>query len=170
MNIRVKRWAQVVAVSAMVALVATAGYMGFRAKRTYSLLRDWQAQIRHVINGHETIGEAPAARTFEASYLEAVFGGEPELLNQLRGLIAKGIAEDPTINMGEVSAMAVTYTKSPEGKIEDVAVHVLGGFEIGRRRPAMNHDGFFAAQIDHNLWNSGNTLLGWPVRGLTVTS
>lgn len=154
--------------AAVVAVLATTCYMGFRAKRTYSVLRDWQAQVRHQMASGGTIGTAPAAKTFEASYLEAVFGSDPDLLGQMKALIAKGLAEDPTINLGEVTAMLVTYMKSPAGKVEDVAVHVLGGFAVGRRRPGLNHDGFFAAQVDRNLWNTGNSVLSLLGRDMIV--
>ena len=162
-----KKWMAVLLTS-VIALMLAGGYTVLRAKRAYSVVRDWRAQVRQLIDQGGTIGEAPAAKTFAASYLEAVFGSDPELLGRLKEIIAKGIAEDPTINLGEVSAMIVTYTKSPAGKVEDVAAHVLGGFEIGKRRPGFNHDGYFAAQIDRDLWNNGSTILGLLGRDMLV--
>lgn len=157
-----------VILAAALAVAAIMAHGAWRARRTYDIARDWRAQIRHAIDSGATIGEVQAARTFEASYLEAVFGADQDLLSQMKTLIAKGIAEDPTINLGEVSSMIVTYAKTPEGRVEDVAVHVLGGFEIGKRRPGFNRDGFFAAQIDRNLWNTGNSILSLLGRDLII--
>lgn len=164
---RRKYWLYGAAVVAM-AFVLSAGYVAWRAKNTYSVIRDWRAQIRHLIDSGSTIGSTPAATTFSGSYLEAVFGAEPELLAQLKPLIDKGIAEDPSLSLGDVTALIVTFSKSKDGKISDVVAHVLGSFSIGKRRPGFNRDGFFATQLDPNLWNTGNSLLGLLGRDMIV--
>ena len=159
-------WAASVATVVCAASVAV--NIARRAHRTYEVARDWREQIRYDVANHLTIGEASAAKTFDASYLDAVFGSEPDLVRQLKDLIAKGIAEDPAINLGEVTTMVVTYSKSADGKIDDVAVHVMGGFALGKRRPGFNHDGYFASQVDHQLWNTGNTIMGLLGRDMVV--
>lgn len=155
-------------VAAVLAVALSSSYVAWRAKNTYAVMKDWRAQIRHLVDTQGTIGSAPAATTFSGTYLEAVFGGEPELLAQLKVLIDKGVAEDPTISLGDVTAMIVTYARQPDGKITDVVAHVLGSFSIGKRRPGFHRDGFFASQLDPTLWNAGNTMLGLLGRDMIV--
>ncbi len=154
-------------VLAGVALVV-GGVIGFRAFRLYNMARDWRTQVRYLIDSGESIGSAPAADTFSASYLEAVFGNEPELLAQLKASIAKGIANDPGLNLGEVAAMIVTYHKTSDGKINDVVAHVFGGFPLGRRKPGFHRDGFFAEQLDSDLWQAGNQAVGFLGRDMIL--
>lgn len=164
---KMRHW--LMAFGALVLTVAgTAGFVAFRAKRSYDILRDWQAQARHQAATGGSIGTAPAARTFEAAYLEVVFGHEPTLIPQMKALIAKGLAEEPLLNMGEVAAMIATYSKSPQGAIEDVAIHVMGNFEVGKRKPGFNKDGYFAAHLDRNLFQAGNNIIGLLGRDLVV--
>lgn len=143
----------------VLALVVSGAWVAWRAKRDYEILKDWRQQVRSLIQSGETIGSKPASQTFEPAYLEAVFGDEPELVKALRDVIAKGLAEDTSLNLGEVSAMIVTYRKGADGSISNVAAHVLGGFAVARRRPGMNRGGFFSAQVDPAVWNTANTAL-----------
>lgn len=166
-KIKLRHWLMAVCALLVIA-AAVAANLAFRAKRSYSLLRDWQAQIRHQAANGGTIGSAPAAKTFEPAYLNVVFGEETNLLEHMKVLIAKGIAEDPSLNLGEVTAMVATYSKLPDGSVEDVAIHVFGGFAVGKRRPGFNRDGYFAAQLDRNLWDTGNSMISLMGRDMIV--
>ena len=154
-----RRWIRRTAGLLALTLVASGAWVAWRAKRDYEILKDWRGQVRSLMDSGESIGTKPAAKTFEPTYLEAVFGDEPGLVPALRDVIAKGLAEDSSLNLGEVSAMIVTYRKGADGTISNVAAHVLGGFSVGRRRPGFNKDGFFAHQLDANVWNTANTAL-----------
>ncbi|HMP74788.1 MAG TPA: hypothetical protein PKE12_00685 [Kiritimatiellia bacterium] len=149
-----------------VALGAVA--LSVRGKRLYETAQDWRKDIRYLIENGGTIGEVPAADTFEDGYLEAVFGGDAELLGKLRGVISKGLAEDPSLSLGEVAAMIVTYRKGSENRIEDVVAHVIGGFPLGQRKPGFHREGFFNAQIDRNLWGTGNSMIAFLGRDIVL--
>jgi hypothetical protein len=148
--------------------VIGAGIVGFRAHRVYRIVRSWQAEIRYLIQSGGTIGEAPAADTLSGSYLEAVFGSDPALLDKLKGVIAKGVEEAPSIVSGEIAAMIVSYHKNGDGGVTNVAVQIAGGFPIAKRKPGFHRDGFFASQMDHNLWQVGNTMIGFIGRDIVL--
>lgn len=139
-----------------------------RGKRLFTTAQDWRKEMRYLIENGGTIGEVPATEAFEDGYLEAVFGGDPELLGKLRGVISKGLAEDPSLSLGEVAAMLVTYRKNGDNRVEDVVAHVIGGFPLGQRKPGFHRDGYFAAQIDRNLWNTGNSILSFLGRDIVL--
>lgn len=143
-------------------------FIGFRAKRLYHTAREWKTEVRYLIENGGTIGEAPATEAMDQGYLEAVFGGDPDLLAKLRSVIAKGMAEDPAMNLGEVAAMVVTYHVNSDKRVEDVAAHIIGGFPLGQRKRGMHRDGFFQHQIDNNLWNAGNSAVAFLGRDILV--
>lgn len=142
--------------------------VGRHSWRLLHVARDWRTEIRYLIENGGTIGEVPASEAFEDGYLEAIFGGDPDLLSKLRGVISRGLAEDPTLSLGEVAAMIVTYHKSGDSRIEDVVAHVVGGFPLGQRKPGFHRDGYFQSQIDPSLWNSGNSALGFLGRDIVL--
>src|SRR5262245_19246353 len=90
-----------------VAIVAggIAGIVAYRSYRVYHVAQDLRTEVRYLIENGSTIGEAPAAETFSANYLDAVFGENQELLDQLKSVVSQGLAEDPSLNLGEVAAM-----------------------------------------------------------------
>lgn len=167
-NMTIKKKILVAVTSIALVAVGAGAFIGYRAYRLYGVARDWRAQVRYLIENGGTIGEAPASETFSSSYLDAIFGNDPELLAQLKTVIAKGLSEDPGINLGEVAAMIVTYRRNSSGKIEDVAAHVAGGFPLGRRKPGFHRDGFFAGQLDPNLWQAGNQAVSFFGRDLII--
>ncbi len=152
----------------LIAGVALAGYVAHRGHRLYQTAKDWRAEIRYLIENGGTIGETPAAEALDQGYLEAVFGADQDLLAKLRAVIAKGMTEDPSMNLGEIAAMLVTYHKTEEGGVEDVAAHIFGGFPLGQRKRGFHRDGFFRHQIDNNLWNAGNSALAFLGRDILV--
>jgi len=151
-----------------VVTIAVAVVASYRGKRLYETARDWKTEVRYLIENGGTIGESPAAEAMDQSYLEAVFGGDPDLLAKLRSVIAKGMAEDPAMNLGEIAAMVVTYHLSGENRVEDVAAHIIGGFPLGQRKRGFHRDGFFRHQIDGSLWNSGNSAIAFLGRDILV--
>ncbi|MFH0909794.1 MAG: hypothetical protein V1929_13625 [bacterium] len=164
-----KRKKTVLGVGLAVAACATiAGVTSFRTYRIYKTATDIRSQVRYLIENGTTIGEAPAAQTFSLQYLEGIFGDNPDLLDQLKSVVSQGLADDPSLNLGEVAAMVVTYRKGEDGKVDDVVVHVAGGFPLGRRKPGFHRDGYLRAQIDESLWEAGSTLVSFVGRDLIV--
>ena len=140
----------------------------YRAKRLYHTAKEWRTEVRYLIENGGTIGEAPATEAMDQGYLEAVFGGDPDLLAKLRSVIAKGMAEDPAMNLGEVAAMVVTYHMNSDKRVEDVAAHIIGGFPLGQRKRGFHRDGFFRHQIDGSLWNAGGSAIAFLGRDILV--
>ncbi len=163
-----KRRVQIVLLALLAVGIAVGAAVAVRGKRLVRTAYDWRKEIRFLIENGGTIGEVPATEAFEDGYLEAVFGGDPELLAKLRGVISKGLAEDPSLSLGEVAAMLVTYRKNSDGRVEDVVAHVIGGFPLGQRRPGFHKDGFFQAQIDRNLWGTGNSMIAFLGRDIVL--
>ncbi len=152
--------------------VAIAGGMvvAYRTYRMYSMVRDWESQIRYLVETGNTIGEAPAAEALSTDYLESIFGDNPELLDKLKSVVQRGLSEEPSLNLGEVAAMVVTYHKPAEDQVSDVVAHAIGGFPPGKVKPGFHRDGYFAQQLDRTLWNSGNLLLGFLGRDMVLFS
>ena len=149
-------------------IVATVA--AFRVYRVYTVARDFRAQVRYLIETGGTIGEAPANETFSTDYLEAIFGDNPELLSKLKAVVSKGLADEPALNLGEVAAMIVTYHKTDDGKVEDVVAHAIGGFPLGKMKPGFHRDGYFAQQLDRNLWTMGNSVISFLGRDMVLFS
>jgi hypothetical protein len=149
-------------------VAAVAGFVAYRGLRLYHVGRDWRTQVRYLIENGQSIGQAPASQTFAANYLDAIFGSDPELLGHLKGVISKGLAEDPSLNLGEVAAMIITYRRNGSGKIEDVVAHIAGGFPLGRRKPGFHRDGYFAGQLERDLWQAGTHAVGFLGRDLIL--
>ena len=163
-----KRWIKGLALITGCLTIAILAFVGFRGYRMADMARDFEAQVRYMIENGATIGAAPAETTFSDIYLEAMFGDNPELLDQLRSVVRRGLEEDPDINLGEVSAMIVTHRQDEDGEVSDVAAHIVGGFPIGRMAPQFHRDGFFRTQVDKNLWTAGNTVLRFLGRDMVL--
>lgn len=152
-------------VAVTVTVAGTGLFWGWRAARSYTAVRDFKSQVRYLIENGSTIGEAPAAETLSTAYLEAVFGEDAQLLEGIRGVVEQGLAEDPSLSLGEISAMIVTYRKNPsQGTTEDVVAHIVGGFPLSKRKWGFHKDGFFAGQLDSHLWVAGNTVISFMGR------
>lgn len=149
-------------------LLVGTGYYGLRAYRVTDAALDFESQVRYLIENGGTIGAKPAKATFSVDYLEAIFGENPELLDQLKGVIQRGLQDTPALNLGEVAAMIVTHRLDAEGRVIDVAAQVVGGFPLSRMVPQFNRDGFFKNQIDENLWGMGNTMLSFVGRDMVL--
>lgn len=141
---------------------------GYRSVRLYRSVTDVSSQIRYLIENGGTIGQAPADTALSSSYLEIIFGDDPELLAQLKKAVEKGLEETPDVKDGEIAAIIVTYRKNGDDKIEHVVAHVVGGFPLGRRKISMHRDGFFASQIGENLWSTGDSALKFLGREMII--
>ncbi len=142
--------------------------LAYRANRVWRVASDMKTQVRYLIEHGGTIGEAPASTTFSPGYLRAIFGDNPELLAQLEAVIQRGLQDTPALNLGEVAAMVVTYRKKSGGEIEDVGAHVVGGFPLGKRRLGMHRDGYLRYLVDSELWDWGNTIIGFLGRDMVL--
>lgn len=162
-----KRWTKPVLI-VLGALLVCGAYVAARAHRLYSVGRDLESQVRYLIENGGTIGEVPAEQAFSVDFLEAIFGDDPELLAQLKAMVRKGLSDEPALHVGEVAAMLVTYQSDENGAISDVVIHAIGGFPLARRKPSFHRHGYFFQQIDPNLWNYGNTLLGFLGRDVVL--
>lgn len=147
-----------------------AAFVVYRSVRLVNVARDWRTDIRYLLQEGGTIGEAPASETFGTDFLDAMFGGDPELLDQIKSAVDRGLYDDPSLNLGEVAALVVTYHRNQDGKAEDVVVHAVGGFSLGKRKPGFHKDGYFAHQLDERLWQTGNTMLSLVGRDIVVFS
>ena len=163
---------RILAISALVivlVLITGGGIIAYRTARLAFMAKDFKSQVRYLIENGETIGESPAAETFSADYLEAIFGDNPELLQKLKNVVRRGLSEEPELNLGEVSAMIVTYHKeTPDSDVDDVVAHAIGGFPLGKRRPGFHRKGYFSWQLDNRLWNTGNIMLGFLGRDMVI--
>jgi hypothetical protein len=162
------RWWKKAAALAIVAAAVGAVFYSQRAYRMYDTATDFESQVRYLIENGGTIGAAPANSTFSVDYLEAIFGDNPELLNQLKAVVQRGLQDSPALNLGEVAAMIVTYRMDEQDNVTEVAAHVVGGFPLSRMVPQMNRDGFFKNQIDPQLWGMGNTMLSFLGRDMVL--
>jgi len=129
---------------------------------------DFQARIRYLVETGQTIGEKPASEAFSADYLQTIFGDNPELLENLKNVVQKGLAKDASLTAGEVTALLVTYHRLDDGSVADVIVHAVGGFPAARKRPGFHRDGYFFQQIDSDVWTLGNLCIGFLGRDVIV--
>ena len=162
-----RKWLWTVGLVLLVALTS-GGVVAYRTWRVYNVATEVRAQVRYLIENGGTIGEAPAAQTFSVDYLQAIFGDNPDLLEQIKAVVTKGVSDEPALNLGEVAAMVVTYHLTDEGKAEDVVVHAVGGFPLSRDKPQFHRDGYFFQQLDPNLWSWGNILIGFLGRDMIM--
>lgn len=141
---------------------------GYRSLRMYRGATEVRESVRYLMENGGTIGQAPAESALSDSYLEIVFGEDPELLEQLKKAVERGSAAMPDVRQGEIAAIIVTYRKNGDDKIENVVAHLAGGFPLGTRRISMHRDGFFAHQLDRHLWTTGDSGIRFLGRDLVV--
>jgi hypothetical protein len=151
----------------LVVLLAGSVYT-YRAVRLWRVSGDMRDQIRYLIENGGTIGEVPASDALSTDYLKVIFGQDPAVLSQLERIVQQGLTEDPVLNLGEVSALIVTYHKSEDGDVRDVVAHVVGGFPLDTRRPGFHRDGYFRHLLDRELWDWSNSALGFLGRDMVL--
>ncbi|MFH0952909.1 MAG: hypothetical protein V1873_01120 [Verrucomicrobiota bacterium] len=151
-----------------VAVCTVVGTVGYRALRLWRVTTNFEERIRYLIENGGTIGEMPAKEALSVGFLQAIFGDNPELLEKLKNVVQKGLSDEPALNVGEVTAMIVTYNQTKEGKIENIAVHAIGGFPLARAKPGMHRSGYFFQQVDRNLWGFGNIIISFLGRDVIL--
>lgn len=159
-----RRWALVLSV----VLLTGAARLGFRAYRAAVAGRDFYRQVRYLVDQGGTVGEVSAREAFSVDFFDALFADKPELLAQLKALLRKELREQPALYIGEVSGLLITYQTEQDGAITDVVIHAIGGFPLARRKPSFHPGGYFFQQLDRDLWNYGNILLGLLGRDVVV--
>lgn len=152
-----------------VAGLASAGFVVNKSVNVYHDVMDMRDQVRYLVDSGDTVGAA-AEDALSAAYLELIFGANPELLEQVKKAVERGMKESPDSLDGDVSAILVTYRRNGDENVEQVVAHVIGEFPLGRRTISMNRDGFFADQIDNNLWQTGNAAIRFLGRDMIVWS
>ncbi|NCD32262.1 MAG: hypothetical protein EOL87_02470 [Spartobacteria bacterium] len=140
----------------LLALLAAGSFVGFRALRLYYIGRDWERQLRYLVGSGESIDGTPASEALSENYLDSVLGDNPELLSNLKSLIQTGMEDDPSLNLGEVTALNVTYNRSESGQVENVVAHVCGGLQTGQSKAQMHQGGYFKNLLDEDLYDQGN--------------
>lgn len=140
----------------------------FRAGRMAMIGADLHRKIRYLTENGETVGEQPAVEALSVDYLQSIFGDNEELLNKLKGLVQRGLSDAPSLNLGEVAAMMVTYHRDDEGGVRDVCAYVIGNFPAGRRKLGMHRDGYLRQQLDPRLWMMGNTAVSFVGRDMVL--
>lgn len=155
----------------VVAVVAgsVAGVVAYRGMRAVRMAQGLRTHIRYLIENGVSVGESPAAEVLSDNYLGGIFSDNPELLDKLRGIIAKGLSEEPSLRLGEVAAMVITYHRVDD-KTEGVVAHIVGAFPLGKRRLGFHRDGWFKGRLDQGLWNSGNLAVSFLGREIVLFS
>lgn len=141
---------------------------GTRVLRAWNVANGLQSQIRSLIQSGGTIGESQAGAVLSEMFLATVFGDDPQLLSRIQSVIAQGLVEAPALSLGEVACLLVTYHQTQGGQVKDVAVHIMGGFPITRRKPQMHQGGYFYQLIERDLWTLGNSMVGFLGREMML--
>lgn len=155
-----KRLAGRVLLVLAVALAAGIFFGGARGLRAWNVANGLFTQVRYLIETGGTIGESEAGEVLSSRFLASIFGQNPELLSKMQSVISRGLVERPALSLGEIACLLVTYHQTEEGKVQDVAVHIIGGFPLTARKPGMHLGGYFYQLIDPELWDMGNSMVG----------
>jgi len=163
-------WRRIGIFSACFAVLATvvAFATGYRTFNLYNNAKDLQEEVKYLIETGGTIGQTPADSALSSTYLEIIFGDNPELLEQLQNAVDRGSEAMPDVRKGEVSSIIITYRKNGDEKITNVVAHIMGGFPLGKRKISMHRHGFFASQVDRQIWATGDSTLKFLGRDMVV--
>ncbi|MEM7391988.1 MAG: hypothetical protein AAF492_06525, partial [Verrucomicrobiota bacterium] len=144
----------------------------YRGVRLYQMANDLRDYVRYQADDAAAVDAVPASQALSGQYLEGIFGNNPELLGKLKGVVQKGLSDIPSLNLGEVSSMIVTYRRddSGAGDVKDVVAHVMGGFPLGKLKPGFHRDGYFKGVLDRQLWDMGQTALAFLGRDMVLFS
>lgn len=151
-----------------IALAAPVVFFGIKGIRLAVIGADFRSQIRYLTENGETVGEKPALEALSTDYLQTIFGENKELLSKLQGLVQKGLSDTPSLSLGEVAAMMVTYRLADDGDVKDVCAYVIGDFPAGRRKMGFHRDGYLDQNLDPRLWAVGNTAVSFIGRDMIL--
>lgn len=163
------RFLWVSGISFSVAVLAT-GYAGSRAVGLNEYVTDVESRVRYLVENGENVGSSPADEALSAEYLELIFGADEDLLAQVKKAVERGMKDTPDALDGQVSGILVTYRRNGDDKTENVVAHIVGEFPLGGRQISMHRDGFFADQVDPNLWSTGDAAIRFLGRDMIVWS
>lgn len=147
-----------------------AGYAGVPAYDIYLDTIDTEEKIRYLVENGENVASSPADEALSAEYLELIFGADEDLLAQVKKAVERGMKDTPDALDGQVSGILVTYRRNGDDKTENVVAHIVGEFPLGGRQISMHRDGFFADQVDPNLWSTGDAAIRFLGRDMIVWS
>lgn len=150
----------------LIAVIAGVGILGsvaaYRVYRSVTVAGAMVSNLRYQLESGETLDTVPAGQAMSTSYLQIIFGDNPELMKELQRVLQQGLADSSRLQLDEVSAMLVTYRQGEEpGSVTDLCAHVFGSYKVARRRPGFHRDGYFKHLIDRGLWDIGNTMIGF---------
>lgn len=154
-------------------LVVVAGFgahFAWRAYRLASIAHDWRDQIKYqlVNEGGIQVGSMDAAKALSPSFLAAIFGDNPKLLEKLNESIATGLAMPNRLQLEEIAAMLVTYRTGANDEVTNLCVTNIGNYKSNRMKPGFHRDGFFANTLDRNMYLVGNTIMGFLGRDMVM--
>ena len=150
-----------------VLLSTVSSVYAYKLYRAYYIAKDTRDQIRYLVGDENAgVGTVESDYAFSPTYLSAVFGDNPELLDKLHGLIKSGLQNTKQLRLEKVAAMLVTYRLNANDEVVNLATHVIGDYKVGRRKPGFHRDGYWKHQLDDTMWNSGNTIIGFLGRDI----
>lgn len=154
--------------STLVLTAAVLGLTAFRSVAVYNDVTEIRDHVKYLVETGDSISTESAETALSSAYLEIIFGDNPQLLEQLLGIIDQGMVDAPDMNLGEVAAIIVTYRKNDQGDVEEVVAHIIGEFPLGRRTVNMHPSGYMANRMDENLWNSKRAAINFLGRDIAV--
>jgi len=154
---------------ALVLLIAAGAYVGLRAYGVYQTAYGGFQHLRYLLEEGETVEGTPADDVLSDDYLRSLFGDNPELVDRLKAVVDLGMATDANLKLGSVSAMIVTYQKSPDGTVIDPAIYAVGGFPDPKsQRLGFHSSGYLNQEVDPELWLTGNSVMNLLGRDIIV--
>lgn len=168
-------WKLKASIAVTATLLIAAGVVGsvaYKSMRMWNLAWDFESQIRYQMDNGETMGTVSGEEALAVDYLQQIFNDNQELLNKLKAVVKRGITDDKTLKLGQVSSMIVTYhvgeDETGNKKAQDVVAHVLGGFPLGKRKPGFHRDGYFRHLLDKDIWNLGGAAISMVGRDMIM--
>jgi hypothetical protein len=158
----------VIALGVTLTVGAGVGIVGYRGLRLWNIAKDFRAQIRYAVQTGDEVGRIPAEDALAVGYLESIFADNEELLEKLKGVVQRGLTDTDALQLGEVSAMLVTYHRNGNGDVKDVVAHVIGSFPLGKRKPGFHRDGYFRHLIEPGLWAFANSIINMLGRDMVI--
>ena len=153
--------------AAAIVLSTASSIFGYKLYRSFYIAKDTRDQIKYLVGDENaSVGSVDANYALSPSYLSAVFGDNPQLLEKLHGVIQSGLQNTKQLRLDKVSAMLVTYRLNNNEEVVNLATHVIGDYKVGRRKPGFHRDGYFKHLLDQNIWNAGNTVVGFLGRDI----
>jgi len=146
----------------------TALVTGYKSVRVYNDATAIRDQVKYLLESGETVETVPAGTALSASYLEIIFGDNPDLLARLKEVIDRATKEKPHVLMGDISAIVVTYGMNDNNEVVDVAAQIMGEFPLGKRPVGLQEGGYFDTLVEDQLWDMGQSAIRFLGRSVTI--